>query len=373
MAFNLHKLARATEFSFSLRSVGLVRCKSLSSDLMSQARYRLKASEAESKEKELARWLLGEMAKRPTVEDCKESDPIDGESLTSEQLTAVTDNELESFSEKVLQKNKYLVKAHGGEELERVEGQSFCDFLAHAIVHRCAEEKAQIDRIIQSATRPLFVESTLDSINKSIAASNKFEDLIQQYSGASALDSIKKSIAASTQIEGLGKQYAGDASLAERVLSQVRPEPQVVNVPPMHFPKNPILETNQILENLSGQIEGMRPLVAQGAELIRSMNDTALRMQGDYIVNAVQSNHQTKKAMKVAVLSLVVSAIGLIASSWFSYQSYADSKASGEKAAAQIKVFKEGIDTLVKEQRSDRAAVLKSISEANRGTPSAKK
>lgn len=371
MAFDLHKLARAAEFSFELSAAGLVRCESLTSNLMSQSMQRIKTPDFESKE--FARWLLGKLAKRPKIEKFQESDPIEGDSLTSEQLAAVTDHELESFSECLLQKNLYLANAHGGEELKRIEGQSFCDFLAHAIVHRCAEEKAQIDRIIQSATRPLFVESTLDSIKKSLAASNQYEDLIKQYAGGSTLDSIKKSLAASSQIENLAKKYAADASPTESLLAKAKIQPQILSFEPPRILKNPILETNQILENLTGQIEGMRPLVAQGAELIRSMHDTALRMQVDYIANAARSDRQTKNAMRVAVLSLVVSAVGLVASSYFSYQSYADSKTAGEKAEAQIKVFKAGIETLVNEQRADRAAVFKSFSEENRSTPRPKK
>ena len=117
----------------------------------------------------------------------------------------------------------------------------------------------------------------------------------------------------------------------------------------------------------------MRPLVAQGAEMIRGMNDTALRMQADYIANAVRADRQTNKAMWVAGLSLIVSAIGLVVSSYFSYQSYADAKLSGEKENAQIKVFKESISTLVTEQRAERAAFLKQIGEANRSVLKAKK
>lgn len=370
MAFDLHKLARAAEFSFNLNSIGLVRCKPLSSDLMSLAWKRIKTSGFDSRE--LARWLLGEMARCPTG-DFQEADPIEGNSLTTEQLMAVTDQELEFFSERLVQKNMYLVRAHGGEELKRVEGQSACDFLAHAIEHRCAEEKAQIDRIIQSATRPLFVDSTLESIKKSLAASNKFEDLIKQYAGASSLDQINKSLAASNHFDDLTKQFSGSASSTERLLAQPRMETQILSVPPMHFPKNPIFETNQILENLTSQIEGMRPLVAQGAELIRGMNDTALRMQADYVVNAVRADRQTNKAMWVAGLSLFVSAIGLVVSSYFSYQSYVDAKSAGEKENAQIKVFKDSINTLVTEQRAERAAFLKQIGDENRNVPKAKK
>ena len=338
---------------------------------MSEARQRLNAPDSEGKE--LARWLLGEIAKRPIVQDFKEIDPIEGDSLTMEQVAAVTDPELESFSENVLKKNLYLTRAHGSEELLRVEGQSACDFLAQAIVHRGKEEKAQMDRVIQSATKPLFAESTLESIKRSLTASNQFEALIKQYSGGSALDSFRESIAATNQIDVLSKKYAEEAKLSERALFQPRHEPQILNVPPMHFPKNPIHETNQILENLNGQNEDMRPLVAQGAELIRCMNDTALRMQGDYVASAAQSNEQTKKAMRVAVLSLIVSAVGLIASSLFSYLSYADGKANAVESKKQGGALEKLTKDLMTAQHEDRAALTNALVDMKQAVPVGKK
>ncbi|MGB4927052.1 MAG: hypothetical protein WBP25_11245 [Giesbergeria sp.] len=371
MAFDLHKLARAAEFSMSLGSLGLVRCKSLTSSPMSEARQRFKAPDTDGRE--LARWLLGELAMRPTVQDFKEADPIEGDSLTAEQVASVTDAELESFSENVLKKNLYLTRAHGSEELLRVEGQSACDFLAQAIVQRGKEEKAQIDRIIQSTTKPLFTESTLDSIKRSLTASNQFEDLIKQYSGTSALDSIRESIAASNQIDALGKKFAEDSALAERILSPAGHEPQIVNVPPMQFPKNPILETNQILESLTGQIEGMGPLVAQGAEVIRSMSDAIRQMQGDYVANAARSDRQTKNALLVAVLSLAVSAVGLIASSWFSYQTYADGKVAAKESKDQRKAFENLHNELMTAQHEDRLLLTKALADMKQPVPLGKK
>ena len=370
MAFDLNKLARAAEFSMSLGSLGLVRCKSLTSSLMSEARQRLKAPDTDGRE--LARWLLGELAMRPTVQDFKEADPIEGDSLTAEQVASVTDPELESFSENVLRKNLYLTRAHGSEEPLRVEGQLACDFLAQAIVHRGKEEKAQMDRLIQSAAKPLFAESTLESIKRSLTASNQFEALIKQYSGGSALGSIRESIAATQQIN-FGKKYAEEATLAERVLSQPRHEPQILNVPPMHFPKNPIHETNQILENLTGQIEDMRPLVAQGAELIRSMNDTALRMQGDYIANAARTDRQTRNATGIAVLSFIVSAVGLVASSWFSYQIYVDGKANAVESQKQGDAFEKLAKDLMTAQHEDRVTLIKALVDMKPSVPVGKK
>jgi len=345
VAFNLNKLARAAEFKFELGSVGIIRCKSLTSDLMRQFMQRINAQDSDSKE--LARWLLGEMAICPANIDFKESDPIEGASLTPEQLSTVTIDELESFAERVVQKNRYLVKAHEGEELQRGEGQSACDFLAQAIEHSGREKKARIDRIIESASKPMFAESTLDSMKKSISASTQFEDLIKRYSiGASSI---------------------------ERSLVEARVEPRTFNLSPIDFPKNPIFETNQILENLTDQIEGMRPLVAQGAEMIRSMNDTALLMQADYISNADRSDRHMKKAMTVAVFSLVVSAVGLIASSWFSYRTYADGKVAAKESRDQGKAFENLHKDLMTAQHDDRLLLTKALADLKQPVPVGKR
>lgn len=371
MAFDLHKLARAAEFSMPVGPLGLVRCKSFTSDLMLEARQRLNVHKPEGKE--FARWLLGELAKLPAVQDFHESDPIQGDSLTAEQLAFVTDFELESFCENILKKNLYLTREHGSKDFLRVEGQSACDFLAQAIVHRGNEEKAQIDRIIQSATEPLFTVSTIDSIKKNLSASNDFEDLIKKYSAKSSLDAIRESIAASNPLDALGKQYLGDQSRTERLLAQTQPEPEFVNVPPMRFPKNPIHETNQILENLTSQIEDMRPLVAQGAELIRSMNDTALRMQADYFRNAERTDTQTKNALRVAVFSLIVSAVSLFASSWFSYQTYADGKMAASESKEQGRAFEERFNKLLAAQHEDRVLLIKALADLKQPESAGKK
>ncbi len=356
MAFDLDKLLRAGEFSLVLNSIGLVRCKSFTSDLMSQASKRVTAPGFESKE--LARWLLGEVAILPISEQFQEADPIEGEPLSTEQLNVVTDAELEAFSDRVAKKNTFLVSTHKGKEVTRTEGQSACDFLAYAIEHSQAEEKARTARLLESVSPPLFGQSTLDSIKSSLAASNRFEDLI--------------------------KKYAIGPSPVDRLVGAIPIEPRVLDFPEIHVPKNPIHETNQILENLSGRIDEMRPLVVQGAEMIRSMNETAVRMQGDYLENAARTDQQTSNAMKVAVASLVVSGLGLIGSTYFSYLTYRDGKVAAdaaklaekkadEKSAAQKALIEEGISKLLSSQQDGTKAIVKSLAEVGHGISATKK
>lgn len=370
MAFNFRKLARQGEFDCDLNSLGRVRCINLRTSHLSEADEKLVATDVQNLD--IVRWLLGEMARHPVGEVAADHDLANDPGFTADELAAVTEAELEEFAEKLIQKNKYLLlKTHKGHDLEKAVDESVCDFLVRAFRHYAAEQIAATERLF-APTRSLFADSTLDSIKKSVQASNKFEDLIKQYASASPLDQIKKSLAASDHF-GYLKEQAFDALDADRTPSTMRVEPQILSVQPMHFPKNPILEINQILENLASLIEGMRPLVAQGAESIRCMNDTARRMQTDYVANAVRTDRQTNKAMWVAGLSFLVSALGLGVSSFFSYHSYVDAKSAGEKENAQIKVFKESINTLVTEQRAERAAFLKQIGDANRNASNAKR
>ena len=111
----------------------------------------------------------------------------------------------------------------------------------------------------------------------------------------------------------------------------------------------------------------------QGAELIRSMNDTALRMQADYITNAERSDNKTKNAMRIAVLSLLVSAVGLIASSWFSYQTYADGKAAAEESRSQAAAFENRHKDLMTAQHEDRLLLIKAIAELKQPAQAGKK
>lgn len=113
--------------------------------------------------------------------------------------------------------------------------------------------------------------------------------------------------------------------------------------------------------------------MAQGAELIRSMNDTALRMQGDYVANAAESNDRTKKAMKVAVLSLIVSAVGLLASSLFSYLSYADGKANAVESKNQGDAFEKLTKDLMTAQHEDRVTLTKALVDMKPTVPVGKK
>lgn len=270
------------------------------------------------------RKLFGEMARRPIGIGSEDDDEPEAPKLTAEELSLVTDVELEEFSDKLILNNKYILKTHKGSAIERSGDESVCDFLVRALSHYAAEQKANSERLMQSVSGSLYSNATLKALQHNHGLSDQLRDTIEKYTRP-------------TPIAG-----------TEIVLRRM---------PDFQAPKNPIHDTNEILERVVRQVEDFRPLASQSAEIIRSMNDTALRMQDDYLKNAKSAGTQTKIAIGIAVLSLIVSSI-------FSYQTYADSKDAGEKSEAQIKEFQKEIRELAAAQREERAAIVKAIIEA---------
>lgn len=337
MALNIGKLSRMGQFSLDLNSLGRIRFASMKAEHFSESIRRINGPGFHAKE--LVRWLLGELARRSKNEDYKDDDPIDGEVLKQEELAVVSDESLEKFAEKILQINRFLVKTHEGKDLERASNQSACDFLVDAIRHHQAEEQRQRQRLWESVTKPVFLESTLDSIRRNLDTSSRLEESIKKFS-----------------------EFDSALGLTRASRFEVDRPPAIPAIS-----KNPIHETNEILEVLATQIQSMRPLVAQGAELIRSMNDTALRMQSDYIVNAEKTDRQTKMAIRIAAAGLIISAFGFVVSSVFSYLSYSDAKDADKKFEALSALFLEATEKMVKEHKEETSALLKAVNAGSSG------
>lgn len=179
MALNIRDLARMCEFSFELKSLGTVRCLSLNTDHLSQANKKLGVSGGQSID--FVRWLFGQMVKRPIEGYSGEADQTEAPRLTMEELSSVTDVELEEFSVKLIQKNRYLLKTHKGSDIEMSADESACDFLVRAFRHHDAEQKTQWERMTQSASNSLFTSATLKAIQHNIGLSAQFHDTIKAY------------------------------------------------------------------------------------------------------------------------------------------------------------------------------------------------
>jgi hypothetical protein len=373
MALDISKFARMNEFSMELDSLVCVDCLSLTAGHLSQAIKKLESPSIRSQD--LVRWLFGETARHTDESRATKDEPIAGESLSPEELSSVEDGKLEEFAEKLIQKNRYLLKTHKGEEIERSSDESSCDFLVRVFRHYAAEQKEQWKRLTEPLSQSLFADSTVEAMQRNLGLSNQFQDTIDKYArGYSGVERIlaeerekwdrmnNQSLSASAAMQrnyGIQDQFLD----MTRNLSDIAPSEaesrfyvQPPHIPELHIPKNPIHDTNEMLESVVRQIEDLRPMAAQAAEIIRSMNDTALRMQTDYIQNAKTAGRQTKFAIWIAAVSLAVS-------SFFSYQTYVDAKYSSARNDTQVKVFQSEIRDLVAAQREDRAAIVKAIME----------
>lgn len=177
MAFHLSKYARMGEFGMDLNSLGRARCINLRTSHLSQANEKLAATDVQSLD--VVRWLLGEMARRPVDGLSDEHDPENNPRFTAEELTAVTDAELEEFADKLVLKNKYLLlKTHEGRDIEKSVDEPACDFLVRAFRHYAAEEKSQWKHMTKSLPKSLFAGDTVEAMQQSalatIADANRF-------------------------------------------------------------------------------------------------------------------------------------------------------------------------------------------------------
>lgn len=342
MALNIPDLARMCEFNFELKSLGAVRCLSLNSNHISLANKKLEESGVQSIY--LVRWLFGEMVRRSVVERSNEDDSTDAHGLTEEELKLVADEELEEFSDKLIQNNKYLLKNHKGSDIEKSSDESACDFLVRAFRNYADKRSVPLVEMINSVSKPIFSSTTLGTIKRNLELSDQLQATIDKYTRGHSL--TERMFAEEKERRG---------HMTQPVSNMSEPLTQ----------RNPIHETNEKLECVVKQIEDLRPMAAQAAQIIRSMNDTALDMQADYIGNSVTAGQQTRIAIWIAAVSLLVSAIGLAISSFFSYQSYVDVKESGVKNDVQIKAFQGEIRDLVAVQREERAAIVKAIVDAS--------
>jgi len=395
MAFDIRDLARMCKFSLELKSLGTVRCLCLNTDHLIQANKKLRVSGGQ--DIDFVRWLFAEMMRRPVDGDSDDADKTEAPRLTTEELSSVTDAEVEEFADKLIQKNRYILKTHKGRGIERSVDESACEFLVRAFRHYAVEQKTQWENMIEPVSKSIFASATVEAMQRNLDLSNQLQNTIDKYargysgvermlaeekekdkwekmaklasqpfSASAAMEAMQRNHGALDQFRDATEKYALD--LPNTATSFAEPRLDVLNsrMPELHIPKNPIHDTNEMLESVVRQIEDLRPMAAQAAQIIRSMNDTALRMQTDYIENAKVAGRQTRNAIWIAAVSLLVSAIGLGISSFFSYQSYVDVKEAGVKSDAQINAFQSEIRDLVAAQREERAAIVKTIVDTRR-------
>lgn len=87
----------------------------------------------------------------------------------------------------------------------------------------------------------------------------------------------------------------------------------------------------------------MRPVFAMCAELIQSMNSTALQMQSDSTVAAARADKLAVKSMGVATTGIYISLAALVLSCGFSIWTIIDGKKSAREADLQTAALRNEI------------------------------
>jgi hypothetical protein len=363
---------RIRPFELRMQSLGAVYCRHLTATIFSEIDKQLADNNLSSNE--FVRWL----AKKLIRKSCEGNgeDAADGVAFPDETFAGLSDSDLEEFADEVVKKCGYLQKTRCGKDIQRKSSESAVDFLVRAFRHHAAEQKAQWERMTKPLSASYFSQDTLEAMKRNLLASDQFQNSIDRYLGSqslaekmfakeknrlealtkpSAVDGVMRNIAQS----GHGRSFEDNAvQIPGNANTRNEPAPEY-----FHHPPNPIHETNEKLGAVASVIEEMRPMAAHAAQVIQGLNEVAQKMQIDYIKNSEATERQTRNAFWVAAISLFVSAIGLVASSWFSYQSYLDGKAAEERAKTQLAAFTDEISKLAKSQREGQAELIKGISE----------
>lgn len=178
-----------------MNSLGRAICVSLKTTHLSQVNKKLVASDVQSLD--VVRWLLSEMGRRPIDGVTDEHDPANNPRFTADELTAVTDADLEEFADKLIQKNKYLLlKTHKGSDIEKSVDESACDFLVRAFRHYAVEEKAATTRMMASVSNSIFASTAMDEMQRTIGIPVQLLDTIKALkTNTLARDFVRASIA----------------------------------------------------------------------------------------------------------------------------------------------------------------------------------
>lgn len=180
MPLNLRDLTRMYEFSFQLQSLGVVHCLCLSSNHISQANMKLDSSSTHSSD--FVRWLFGELARRHVKKDTSEGNSIDKQNFTAAELSSVTNEELETFADKLIQKNKYLLKTIKSKDIERSIDESANDFLVRAFIHHEAEQRAQWKRMTKPLSGTFLANASMEAMQRNLGLSNQLPDTAHTFS-----------------------------------------------------------------------------------------------------------------------------------------------------------------------------------------------
>lgn len=225
--------------------------------------------------------------------------------------------------------------------MTRAQGESAEEFLARGYRAEAARMKTRLGAMFKGMSSHL--KSMLGpGLTANLGASNRLGEIIKSMQG------------------GVGAAAAGQAT--------IRHEPLEFKMPPI--PRNPIYDTNEILEEVAAQIDQMRELAAATAEMQRTLNDTASAAVADFSSGAEATRKATRNGLWIAGASLAVSIIALIATIYMGWVQNKDTQGRDaaertltERAIAADREVAAKVQLLTQELASSREAAARAARE----------
>ena len=371
MVLDLSKFERRHDFDLETQSLGIIRCGTLKVSTLSGTAKALADPNGDALlQCRNILQMVGKILFPPA--DNQETSEI---GLSDDDIQRITDEEIETFSKEFVAHNDWLL--HSGDDANRQESSGHANgstgsFRTEADALAKGNGERNSDYLIRVLHR--YFEAQGERLKKMLEplskgfASDTFAAQIKQLAeplsarlassgfNATTLESLRRNLSISDQLKDTLRAF-DKSTIAREILSE--PARLEIHSPrPIEFPENPIVETNRRLSSMLDQIGEMRALAARSAELIDSMNRTALQMQANFISNA-------RSTQKSALIAIGIAVFSLLASSFFSWLSYSDGKEQSEKSNSQIKLYQAEVAKLITAQEKDRAVLVDALKKAH--------
>lgn len=349
MPIDISKYAEKGDFDLETHALGQVRCGFLSVNAFSAIEKLL--AEADIDGRSLTRNLIIHVGTRITGEGQRPDKEEHRVPISFEETNQLTDEEIESFAREFLSHNTWLLQsqettthtAQGNDKKERavsagpapvdfprIGGETNSQYLLRVIRNYIDEWEKRLNYALKPHldffSKGLLPASTQELLKENFALSDRLN--------GSIADFTRKLITAQTSPSFMGS-----------------PEIKPLSLPPV---TNPLYETNHQLRQVLSHMGGMRPLVAESAELIRSMNRVALQMIVDFGQNARRTERHTWVMIVIAVASLMITAI-------FSWWSYKDSQDRSIENTRLLESYQATIQVLTSSQDARVEKLIESI------------
>ncbi|MFC7515042.1 hypothetical protein ACFQUU_08505 [Herbaspirillum sp. GCM10030257] len=311
---DIRELAALQNFDLDTQSLGKLRCTTPDKEQQKEIDEELRRNDLDSFS--FASKLFSFSARKRTGDE-KLDKHAKGDALTEEEVGSVTWEELDTFCKKFVEHRRYMLKSQTLGKLEKKPNESNMDFLVNAYRHYGKDKETHF---------------------KGMASR-----FLGQVLPASSLAALKINEAVS---ENLGRTIDGMRSTAHGSV-KIRDLPAA--------PRSAFAQTNGTLEEILEHHRETRTLLIESAQIIKSLNDTAVTLQTDYVVNNKKSGRATFIATFIAAASLLVSA-------YLSWITLKEAREGGKKTEEQLQQVHQDLQALIAAQKKGQELMDRPVS-----------